>query len=124
MVIYCEGGRSRNGGLAATAKPGIGRLALQTGVPVVPIAILGSYQVRNWKRLHFPKVTVEYGKPLRFSRIANPTREQQQQAADFVFARIKDLHGELARVGHKAALRNARRAHRAERPAAGGATAL
>jgi len=124
VVIYCEGGRSRNGGLAATAKPGIGRLALQTGVPVVPIAILGSYQVRNWKRLHFPKVTVQYGKPLRFSRITNPTREQQQQAADFVFARIKDLHGELARVGHKAALRNARRARRAERPAGSGAAAL
>ena len=36
------------------AKPGIGRLALESGAPVVPIAIVGSHQVRNWKRLQFP----------------------------------------------------------------------
>jgi len=124
VVMYCEGGRSRHGGLAPAAKPGIGRLALQTGVPVVPVAILGSYQVRNWKRLHFPKVTVQYGKPFRFERVAEPTREQQQETADYIFGKIRELHGELARVGHRAALRNARRARRAERPAAGGAHAL
>jgi 1-acyl-sn-glycerol-3-phosphate acyltransferase len=105
VVIYCEGGRSRTGRLADSAKPGIGRLALETGVPVVPVAILGSYQVRNWKRLHFPKVTIEYGKPFRFERVEDPTREQQQQTADYIFARIRALHDELARVGHRAALR-------------------
>ena len=121
VVIYCEGGRSRTGRLADTAKPGIGRLALQTGVPVVPVAILGSYQVRNWKRLHFPKVTVQYGEPFKFERVEDPTREQQQESADYIFGRIRTLHDELARVGHRAALRNARRA---ERRAAGRATAL
>ena len=30
LGMYCEGGRSRTGELAATAKPGIGRLALQS----------------------------------------------------------------------------------------------
>jgi 1-acyl-sn-glycerol-3-phosphate acyltransferase len=124
VVIYCEGGRSRNGSLADTAKPGIGRLALLTGVPVVPVAILGSYQVRNWKRLHFPKITVQYGKPFKFERIRNPTRPQQQEAADFVFGRIKELYGELARIGHRAALRNVRRARRAERAATEGVTTL
>ena len=119
VVIYCEGGRSRNGALADAAKPGIGRLALQTGVPVVPVAILGSYQVRNWKRLHFPRVTVEYGTPFKFARVEDPTREQQQETADYIFDRIGELHDELARVGHRAALRNARRRQRrAERPAA------
>jgi len=122
--MYCEGGRSRNGKLADEARPGIGRLALQSGAAVVPVAILGSYQVRNWKRLHFPKVTVQYGKPFRFERVAEPTREQQQETADYIFGKIRELHGELARVGHRAALRNARRARRAERPAAGGAHAL
>ncbi|HEY5317521.1 MAG TPA: lysophospholipid acyltransferase family protein [Solirubrobacteraceae bacterium] len=112
IVMYCEGGRSRHGGLAETAKPGIGRLALETGVPVVPVAILGSYQVRNWKRLHFPKVTVQYGKPFRFERVEHPTREQQQETADYIFSKIRELHGELARVGHRAALRNARRGAR------------
>src|SRR5205823_3696897 len=66
VVMYCEGGRSRTGKLADEAKPGIGRLALQSGVPVVPIAILGSHKVRNWKRLQFPKVTIQYGEPFKF----------------------------------------------------------
>src|SRR5438309_8086617 len=69
IVMYCEGGRSRTGQLAAEARPGIGRLALESGVPVVPVAILGSYQVRNWKRLHFPKVTIQFGRPFRFETV-------------------------------------------------------
>ena len=36
---------------------GIGRLALLSGAPVVPVAIVGSSHVRNWKRLQFPKIT-------------------------------------------------------------------
>src|SRR3984885_1377007 len=37
ITMYCEGGRSRSGKLAEQAKPGSGRLALRTGVPVVPM---------------------------------------------------------------------------------------
>jgi 1-acyl-sn-glycerol-3-phosphate acyltransferase len=108
VVMYCEGGRSRTGQLADQAKPGIGRLALESGVPVVPVAILGSYQVRNWKKLHFPKVTIQYGDPFRFERVEHPDRDLQQHAADVIFGRIKQLHGELQRLGHKGALRAAR----------------
>ncbi|MDQ6807120.1 MAG: 1-acyl-sn-glycerol-3-phosphate acyltransferase [Actinomycetota bacterium] len=114
VVMYCEGGRTRGCGFADAAKPGIGRLALQTGVPVVPVAIFGSDQVRNWKRLQFPRVTVQYGRPFRFGRVADPPREQQQETADYIFDRIKELHGELARLGHRSAMRGARRARHAE----------
>jgi 1-acyl-sn-glycerol-3-phosphate acyltransferase len=107
--MYCEGGRSRNGQLADEAKPGIGRLALESGAPVVPVAILGSYQVRNWKRLQFPRVTVSYGEPLRFDVVEHPTREQQQEAADHILGRIRELHAELQRLGHRGALRRAGR---------------
>ncbi|MBV9000102.1 MAG: 1-acyl-sn-glycerol-3-phosphate acyltransferase [Solirubrobacterales bacterium] len=110
IVMYCEGGRSRTGQIAGEARPGIGRLALESGVPVVPVAILGSYQVRNWKRLQFPKVTVQFGNPFRFEAIESSTREQQQEAADYILARIRELHAELSRVGR----RGARRAARAE----------
>ncbi len=113
VVMYCEGGRSRTGKLADRARPGIGRLALESGAPVVPLAILGSYQVRNWKRLRFPKVTVMFGKPFRFDVTADPTREQQQEAADVIFDRIRRLHGELARLGHRGALRADRQRLRA-----------
>ncbi len=100
VVMYCEGGRSRTGRLADEARPGIGRLALESGAPIVPVAILGSYQVRNWTRLRFPRVTVQYGEPFRFERVAKTDREQRQEAADLIFARLKTLHGELARRGH------------------------
>jgi 1-acyl-sn-glycerol-3-phosphate acyltransferase len=106
--MYCEGGRSRTGQVGAEARPGIGRLALESGAPVVPVAILGSHQVRNWKRLRFPKVTVSYGTPLRFEVIATPTREQQQEAAQIILERIRTLHAELERLGHRGSRRAAR----------------
>ena len=96
VVMYAEGGRSRNGEVAEEARPGIGRLALESGAPVVPVAILGSHQVRNWKRLHFPKVVVEYGLPLRFEQVEDPSRELQQEAADLILTRIKALHTQLS----------------------------
>src|SRR4051812_41441787 len=82
LAMYCEGGRSRTGRLGDRARPGVGRLALESAATVVPVAIHGSSHVRNWKRLQFPKVTVRYGTPLRFERVAAPTREQQQAVAD------------------------------------------
>jgi 1-acyl-sn-glycerol-3-phosphate acyltransferase len=123
VVMYCEGGRSRTGELAEKAKPGIGRLALESGAPVVPIAILGSYQVRNWKRLQFPKVTIQCGEPFKFERVEHPTREQQQECADLIFDRIRTLHTELARVGHHGALKQARERRRIERASTRGVTA-
>jgi 1-acyl-sn-glycerol-3-phosphate acyltransferase len=97
VCMYVEGGRTRTGRISDEAKPGIGRLALESGAPIVPVAILGSHQVRNWKKLQFPKVVVEYGKPLRFEPIPESSRVQQQQAADLILGRIKALHGDLAR---------------------------
>src|SRR5687767_2676119 len=70
IVMYAEGGRSRTGELGE-AKPGVGRLALETGAPVVPSAIVGTERARNWKRLQFPKVTVQYGDPIRFEKVEN-----------------------------------------------------
>ena len=121
VVMYCEGGRSRSGELADEARPGIGRIALESGAPVVPVAILGSHQVRNWKRLHFPKVTVQYGDPFRFEVVKQSTREQQQEVADYILDRIRELHGELSRLGRRGALRAARAARSARAARAAGA---
>ncbi len=95
--MYCEGGRSRTGEIGGEARPGVGRLALESGAPVVPVAILGSHQIRNWKRLEFPKVLVSYGEPFRFEVVPSPTREQQQEAADYILERIRAQHTELKR---------------------------
>jgi 1-acyl-sn-glycerol-3-phosphate acyltransferase len=122
IVMYAEGGRSRSGELGE-AKPGVGKLALETGVPVVPTAIVGTERARNWKRLQFPKVTVQYGHPLRFEKVEEPTREQSQAAADVVFAEIKSMHGKLREAdGRKKAIAAARSARRAASQAAEAAT--
>jgi 1-acyl-sn-glycerol-3-phosphate acyltransferase len=115
VVMYPEGGRSRTGDVAEQARPGVGRMALESGAPVVPVAILGSHQVRNWRRLQFPRVTVQYGSPFRFERIEESTREQQQEAADYILDRIRELHAQLKLLGHRGALRAARERRKRER---------
>jgi 1-acyl-sn-glycerol-3-phosphate acyltransferase len=97
IVMYCEGGRSRTGAMSEQPKRGIGRLALESGAPVVPVAIHGSSHVRNWKRLQFPKVRVRYGDAIRWPRLEAPTRDQQQAVANEIFARIKALYATLER---------------------------
>ncbi len=95
--MYAEGGRSRSGGLGEP-KPGVGRLALQTGVPVVPVAIHGSLAVRQWRRGRFPPITVSYGVPLRLDVVTDPTREQAIAASEQIFARVRALYEELETV--------------------------
>jgi 1-acyl-sn-glycerol-3-phosphate acyltransferase len=95
VVMYCEGGRSRSGRLSEQPRPGIGRLALESGAIVVPTAIHGSSHVRNWRRGHFPKVTVDYGDPIQWERVETPTRDQQQAVANQIFERIRTLYGTL-----------------------------
>jgi 1-acyl-sn-glycerol-3-phosphate acyltransferase len=121
ITMYCEGGRSRTGKVAEEAKRGIGRLALETGAPVVPIAIYGSSRVRNWKRLQFPKVTVQYGDAIRWEPVENPTREQQQAVADQVLLEIRKLYAGLEEHGRKGVLRSVREQRRAERRASNSA---
>jgi 1-acyl-sn-glycerol-3-phosphate acyltransferase len=108
VAMYCEGGRSRTGKLAEKAKRGIGRLALESGAVVVPVAIHGSSKVRNWKKLQFPKVTVQYGEPFRYEVIASPDRQQQQAVADEIFSAIKELYAGLEELGRKGARAKAR----------------
>src|SRR5271165_5381980 len=124
ITMYCEGGRSRTGKVAEQAKRGIGRLALETGAPVVPIAIYGSSRVRNWRRLQFPKVTVQYGDAMRWEPIEDPTREQQQAVADQILVEIRRLYAGLEEHGRKGVLRRVREQRRAERhPPKGAAVA-
>jgi 1-acyl-sn-glycerol-3-phosphate acyltransferase len=113
IAMYSEGGRSRTGKLAASVRPGIGRLALDSGAPVVPIAIHGSSRVRNWKRLQFPKVTVLYGDPIRWQRLEAPTRAQQQQVANEIFAEVRKLYAQLDAMGRRGVARARRELRRA-----------
>jgi 1-acyl-sn-glycerol-3-phosphate acyltransferase len=112
VVMYAEAGRSRTGELGKP-RHGMGRLALESGVPVVPTAITGTEKARNWKRLQFPKVTVQFGKPLHFEAAGHPTRDQAQAASEIVFDRVRVLHTRLSREGRRSVVKAARDARRA-----------
>jgi 1-acyl-sn-glycerol-3-phosphate acyltransferase len=111
--MYAEGGRSRTGKLSESVRPGIGRLALQSGATVVPVAIHGSSRVRNWKRLRFPKVTILYGDPIRWDPIEEPTREQQQEVANAIFTEFRALYDQLDAVGRSGVVAQRRELRRA-----------
>lgn len=95
LLVYAEGGRQRSGELGE-ARPGIGRIALESGVPIVPVAIHGSAKVRRWKRLNFPRVTVQFGRPVSYAVEDSPDRERQQQVAEEIFAQVREMYEGLA----------------------------
>src|SRR5438876_3168813 len=67
--IFPEGTRSPDGRLYR-GKTGVARMALEAQVPVIPVAISGTFELMPYDR-KFPKtgrVELRFGKPLRFDR--------------------------------------------------------
>jgi len=85
LMIFPEGARTRSGRLQEF-KPGVIRLALDTGAPIVPVTIIGGYQAFG-RHHRFPrpfKVRIIYHEPISltppFSK-ADLKQYQQDQAA-------------------------------------------
>src|SRR5215210_4745637 len=72
VLIFPEGTRIRRGSLG-DPKRGVGRLALETGAPVVPIAVLGTERARRGFIIRPCKVRVRCGRPLTFPRVERPS---------------------------------------------------
>jgi 1-acyl-sn-glycerol-3-phosphate acyltransferase len=83
LVIFPEGTRIRRGGLGRP-KRGVGRLALETGSPVVPVALMGTERARRGWRIRPVWVRARCGKPLRFPRVDRPS----PRLAEEVTARV------------------------------------
>jgi 1-acyl-sn-glycerol-3-phosphate acyltransferase len=68
LVIYPEGTRTRNGKMGE-GKPGIAKIFLKTGVPILPVGIKGTFELMP-PGTGFPKikriVKINIGKPLFF----------------------------------------------------------
>lgn len=97
LGIYPEGTRSPDGKLYR-GKTGVARLALQTGVPVVPVAMLNTDQVQPIGRL-VPKVMrvrMRVGKPLDFSRYAGMAgnRFVERSVTDQIMYDLLQLSGQ------------------------------
>jgi 1-acyl-sn-glycerol-3-phosphate acyltransferase len=97
LLVYAEGGRSRSGELGEP-KAGIGRIALESGAAVVPVAIHGSASVRRWKKLSFPKITVRFGEPVSYPIEPGADRDRQQEVAREVFDRVRAMYEDLERA--------------------------
>src|SRR5215213_820156 len=72
VVIFPEGTRIRTGSLARP-KRGVGRLALQSGKPVVPIAVTNSEHARSGWRIRPVKVHIRCGPALTFPQVEDPS---------------------------------------------------
>src|SRR2546423_10710436 len=73
VLIFPEGTRTRPGALGKP-KRGVGRLALETGAPVVPMAVIGTEAVRRGWRIRPHRVRLRAGRPLRFPQVQEPSK--------------------------------------------------
>jgi 1-acyl-sn-glycerol-3-phosphate acyltransferase len=97
LGMYPEGTRSPDGRLYK-GKTGLARLALETGAPVIPVALIGTDSVNPpgtvvWR---FGKVTVRVGKPLDFSRFEGlaGNRFIERAVIDEVMYELMQLSGQ------------------------------
>jgi 1-acyl-sn-glycerol-3-phosphate acyltransferase len=97
MLIFPEGHRMPGPGLEP-GKPGIGYLALNSGVAVVPVFIEGTGDLKK-AFLRRPRITVVHGRPIRLadpSKI-DPTSENCREFTSMVMCAIDALRLERER---------------------------
>src|SRR3954454_13855696 len=84
VLIFPEGTRVRPGPLGRPRR-GVGRLALETGAPVVPIAVFGTERVRRGWRIRPHKVRIRAGSPLRFPKVEQPSPQLAGAVTDRIW---------------------------------------
>jgi 1-acyl-sn-glycerol-3-phosphate acyltransferase len=84
LVMFPEGTRIRPGSLGRP-KRGVGRLALESGAPVVPVAVIGTEAVRRGWRIRPHKVRIRVGRALRFPRVEEPSPQLAQAVTDRIW---------------------------------------
>jgi 1-acyl-sn-glycerol-3-phosphate acyltransferase len=92
LVTYPQGGRARGSEFGGRARPGVGRLMYESGAPVIPTAVIGSARVREWKRGHFPTVTVRYGEPMQVVPDPESSLTSQRALAEEVMQVVRTLY--------------------------------
>jgi 1-acyl-sn-glycerol-3-phosphate acyltransferase len=94
LIISPEGTRSRTGGLLP-GQPGTAYLATKTGVPVLPVSIVGSEDrlvMTNLKRLRRSPVKVVFGQTINFAPVSREGREEAlQEYTDEIMCQVAAL---------------------------------
>jgi 1-acyl-sn-glycerol-3-phosphate acyltransferase len=91
LIIYAEGTRSVDGRVAQF-KAGSFLLAMQAGLPIVPLAVIGTREVMPKGRLRTEPADVQLvvHDPIAPSRMAHPTARDAKTLADRVHAVVAD----------------------------------
>jgi 1-acyl-sn-glycerol-3-phosphate acyltransferase len=97
LGIYPEGTRSPDGRLYK-GKTGVARMALEAGVPVIPVAVIGTNKLnpigsRMWRPHH---VHIRIGEPLDFSRYAGMSGDRfiERSMTDEIMYTLMELSGQ------------------------------
>ena len=118
LGIYPEGTRSHDGRLYK-GKVGVAVMAITAGVPVVPCAMVGTFEIQPPGKVvpKLKRVTIRFGAPLDFSRFAGMEGEKAairavtdeimyeilalsgQEYVDEYAARVKEAEAEVAKPG-------------------------
>ncbi|MDO5618468.1 lysophospholipid acyltransferase family protein [Kocuria sp.] len=103
LGIYPEGTRSPDGRLYR-GKVGVARLVLESGAPVIPIAMIGTDVVQPlgklfpapWRQKNGFRVTTVFGEPMDFSHLRERAGDQDvaRQISDDIVAAIQKLSGQ------------------------------
>jgi len=91
VLIFPEGTRTPDGKVGLL-KPGFSALASRSGVPMLPVAIEGAFQMWPRKQLlpiPWGEIQVEIGAPIMPDEIG---RQSDRELVDLVSARIQELH--------------------------------
>ncbi len=80
MIVFPEGTRSQTGTLAEFKSGGF-HLALQAGVPILPVTVSGTHRVtpKGSLKVHPGLVRVHYGKPIPTRGLTLEDRQQLKQ---------------------------------------------
>ena len=88
--LFPEGQRSRNGELG-DGKLGVAIMAIKSGVPVIPLAIKGTFEAfpRKTKFIKPAKIVLKFGEPLCYDVEAKPSKERINNVKDDIMDGIK-----------------------------------
>jgi glycerol-3-phosphate dehydrogenase (NAD(P)+) len=85
VVLFPEGTRVRPGPLGRPRR-GVGRLALETGAPVAPVAVIGTEDVRRGWRIRPRRATLRVGAPMRFPSTDEPSPAAAKTVTERIWA--------------------------------------
>lgn len=97
LGIYPEGTRSPDGRLYR-GRTGMARMAIEAGVPVVPVAMIGTYEIQPTGQV-FPKlgkITIAFGEPIDLSEFKDRVRDPAalREATNRVMMALQQLSGQ------------------------------